>query len=448
MNCLLEALRNSINHLQVLDDIMGNHNSPDTKIYSFLRENIKKLDSSLEYNKLSEELYVGGKKRNVHKKTKFGDQTIGYGRQMILSDIMQYIINGRGYFFALRSQKAMEVYIEILLNILNQLMILDSCVVDVALRHKILKSLGEKIGIDTLCKDNDEKNKYKALLLYDGHIGFPAVKQKVSSDVCALLGLKETEQKKALNILDECYDSFFPKPVGLWGEILVYLYLIRMNVGYIFPLLLTQRLITGRADVFLKPPDFLILPFGKAQFYGIEVGAGKDIQSGNFSITTGLPTATKANANNPKRCCICGKWMLFCPLVISRYKDTSFPIKDINKPIKCVADDGGCTLFTKAQILDGSCSYAMHQGGKPSNTVMIMQTENYHFHYNCMKQDPQGSSQIKESKIVAHYPYVSGLEEFENMVCDKQLVQKQIEQLKSLIAEINKTEPKKETESK
>jgi len=199
-------------------------------------------------------------------------------------------------------------------------------------------------------------------------------------------------------------------------------------------LLLNQRLLTGESKVYLKPPDMLLLPYGQQTFYGIEVGGGKEVQSGNFSIITGLPTATKANMDNPKRCCICGKWMLFCPQVVEDYCDIDKKIEDVQKAIKCTQN---CRFFTKEDILKGKCPYAMHKGGNPENYVMKMKSSSYHFHYNCLKADAHGRDNITESSIVAYYPYVKGLEEFENMRADPVVVEKKIEELKKYLSEIN-----------
>ena len=61
--------------------------------------------------------------------------------------------------------------------------------------------------------------------------------------------------------METWFDSLFPKNIGLWGELLVYAYLLRKKIGFVFPLLLTQYLISGNYDNILKVPDFLIIPF-------------------------------------------------------------------------------------------------------------------------------------------------------------------------------------------
>lgn len=428
MDIILKAMKKSIVHLQIIDSVFSTSEYPEKDIYLKLKEEIQELDNVFPSNRFTEEFYVGGKKRNTRAQN-------GFSRQMILSDIIQYIINGRGYFYAIKSKEAMKAYIKIILNLLTQLMIFDSCVVEVELRNRILKELTKSLGSD-LYKNEENKKQYEALLIHDSYVGFPIKEPSINPEVLAKLGLNDTEINKALKNLGNYYDSLFPKILGLWGEILVYLYLLRKNLGFIFPLLLNQRLLSGNHKVFLKPPDFLLQPFGKEGYFGIEVGAGKDIQSGDFSIITGIPTATKANTDNPKRCCICGKWMIFCPKVINEYSDIDFKIEDFEKPIKCIED---CVYFTKEEILNGNCPYAMHKGGNPKNVIMKMTGSRYHFHLKCMLNDPNGKNQINESKILIYYPYVIGLENFENINIDVDLIDQKIDKLKKLISEIHRS---------
>jgi len=429
MDIFLKSLKKSIKHLEIIDKVFSNSDYPEKEIYTNIKKNIDEFNSKIPFNKFNEELYVGGKKRNY-------SNNQGYGRQMILSDVIEYIINGRGYFYAIRNKDAMKSYIGIIIELVNQLMIMDSIVVETQIRKKLLEELKEGIGKDDFFKEEDRKIEHEALLLHDYPIGFPLKNLQISEETLTKLGLNEDDKSKAITRLETYYDSLLPKTAGgLWGELLTYAYLLRLNVGFIFPLLLNQRLLTGENNVFLKPPDLLILPYGKQTFYGIEVGAGKDVQSGNFSIITGLPTATKANMDNPKRCCICGKWMLFCPIVIKKYSNIDEELTEIDKPVKCLID---CNKFSKEEIFDGKCPFAMHKGGKPKEHLMYMKGITYHFHLNCLLKDEDGRNQISENNIVTYYPYVSGLEEFEKMDVDLELVNKKIEELKKYIKETNK----------
>lgn len=428
MDIFLESLKKSIEHLQIIDSVFSQSNYPESAIYNKIKDNLKQLDETLLQNAFKEELYVGGKKRNTSNNT-------GYGRQMILADVIEYIINGRGYYYAVRNRAAMKAYIRIILEMVNQLMIFDSLVVNVALRKKVLDKLKQEIG-SSFFKEKDREMEHDALYSYDFPIGFPLKSVHINQEVLTKLGLKNGEDKKALSKLEAYYDSLLPKTAGgLWGELLVYIYLLRINVGFIFPLFLNQRLLTGNERVFLKPPDLLLLPYGRETFFGIEVGAGKDVQSGNFSIVTGIPTATKANADNPKRCCICGKWMLFCPKVIQEYSNLDENISELKKPIKCLEE---CDIYKREEILRGKCFYAMHKGGETKNNVMQMSSSSvYHFHLNCIMNDPDGKSSVSENKIVMYYPYVGGLEEFEKLHVDEAVIQSKINEFKNQLSKLN-----------
>jgi hypothetical protein len=371
---------------------------------------------------------VGGKKRNSSNNT-------GYGRQMILSDIIEYIINGRGYYYAVRSREAMKTYIRIILELVNQLMIFDSLVVNVNLRREVLDRLKREIG-PSFFKEKDREMEHEALYTHDSPLGFPLREPHVNQDALTKLGLGEKDTNKAIGRMETYYDSLLPKTAGgLWGELLVYIYLLRKDVGFIFPLFLNQRLLGGTERVFLKPPDLLLLPYGRETFFGIEVGAGKDVQSGNFSIVTGIPTATKANADNPKRCCICGKWMLFCPKVVREYSDVDKEISNLRKPINCLDE---CDIYKREEILAGKCFYAMHKGGKPKNYVMQMTSSSvYHFHLNCLNNDPDGAGEISEGKIIMYYPYVDGLEKFDDFNVDRRAIQSKIDEFKCELSKLN-----------
>lgn len=404
MNNILSSLKNSVKHLDIIDKAFLKFNHEYSSIYKYINKELRNTDKSLGGNFFTEELYVGGKKKGREK---------GYSRQMILSDVIQFIINGRGYFYAMRNQEAMKNYIKIILLMTNQLMIWDSLGTEVNMRKQVLKKLKRSIG-SSFIKDTDMQNQYHAILKYKGAIGLPVRDLKVPATIKRILN--EKDSKKAKEKLDNFYDSILPKPLGLWGELLVYTYLLRKNIGYIFPLLLIQEILSGDSNDSLNPPDFLILPrrIKSLKLLGIEVGAGKDIQSGDFSTLTGIPTTTKANMDNPKRCCICGKWILFCPYVINEYSDLDKKIENIHKPIKCTKIK--CPYYSKEEIMGGKCQYSCHQGGLNDKHVMEMKgnKNKYHFHLSCLLKTK--NHKISEAKIKTFYPYVGGLGVLEKVV--------------------------------
>ena len=88
MDIFLDALKKSVQHLQSVDKIFSRMDHPNKKEYRKIKKRILKLNSNDPNLKFTDSLYVGGKS---------GSGLTGYGRQMILSDIIQYIFFGRGY---------------------------------------------------------------------------------------------------------------------------------------------------------------------------------------------------------------------------------------------------------------------------------------------------------------------------------------------------------------
>src|SRR3989338_7975191 len=159
MDTFLDSLKKAIIHLEVIDKVFSESEFPEKDIYLKIKDNLNSLNNKLPANKFSEELYVGGKKRNA-------SNNQGYARQMILADLIEYIINGRGYFYAIRNKDAMKAYIRIILEIVNQLMVFDSLVVEVEVRKKLLEELKNKLG-DDFFKEDERKLEHEALLLHD-----------------------------------------------------------------------------------------------------------------------------------------------------------------------------------------------------------------------------------------------------------------------------------------
>jgi len=418
MDIILDALSKSIIHMQLLDKVFSKEDYPEKPEYLWLKKQIKTLNEQGK-TKFTEELYVGGKEKPRAPK---------YSRVMILSDIVTYIISGRGYFYAVKSEENMSNFIRLILVFVNQLMLFDSLTTNVQLRKRFLKTLEESFDETDLFKDDCMRKEHEALVSYDGPIGFPITEFNPTNTL--FQKLEEENAEKCQEMLENYYDSLLPKALGLWGELLTYAYLLRQKVGYVLPLLLTQQLISGYPRKKLAVPDILVIPFHieKDRIFGIEIGGGKETQSTEFFAITGITAATKANANNPKRCTICGKWMLFCPVAIERYSDLKYEITKLSSPIKCVNE---CDKFSKEQILAGECPYAMHKGGNPENVIMKMESsksagDTYHFHLRCILNDPRGSQNIDETKILTYYPFVGGLEKVEKSIENKDLIIKKL----------------------
>lgn len=436
MDIILDALSKSVMHLKLLDQVFSMENYPEKNEYLWLKTQIKRINEKGK-TKFTDELYVGGKEKPRRPK---------YSRVMILSDIVTYIISGRGYFYAVKSEENMSNFIRLILLLVNQLMLFDSMTTNIELRKKYLKTLEEGFDETDLFKEDIMRKEHQALLSYDGPIGFPIKEFNPASTIYKKLG--EKDPKKCQEMLENYYDSLLPKALGLWGELLTYAYLLRQKIGYVLPLLLTQQLISGYPRKKLVVPDILVIPFhvGKDRIFGIEVGGGKETQSTEFFSITGITPATKANANNPKRCTICGKWMLFCPVAIKRYSNLNYKIENWSSPIRCV--DECDENFSREEILAGKCPFSMHRGGNPQKVLMKMPSsksagETYHFHLRCLLKDPRGSKNIDESRIITYYPFVSGLEKLEKSIENKDLIikrlKKTLKQKEKIINNLMKT---------
>ena len=127
MDKLVDNLILAGKHLALLDKVFQENYPPYAEI-------TRKLSSLPEYDELRKEVYAGGKKRGIY----------GYGRHMILGDLLQYIFTGRGYYFAVKGQKEWESVISIIMHVVNQLILMEDVSVDVALRNKMLLGIFEK----------------------------------------------------------------------------------------------------------------------------------------------------------------------------------------------------------------------------------------------------------------------------------------------------------------
>lgn len=414
----------SIEHLNVIDQVFATENYPDKQSYLALRKAIQDLNTKAGPVSFTDELYVGGKKGAGEK---------GYGRQMLLSDIFEYIINGRGYLFAEKSANHRKFFLKMIFCLLNQLIIWDSLTVNSKLRKKVLHELESKI-VDDFFKEDDMARAHKALMKFDGDVGFDVADSPLGKD----------EKRR----LDDYFDSLLPKTAGgLWNELLVYIYLLRLNVGYILPLLLNQRLLSK--DDSMTPPDFLFIA-KEGDIFGIEVGGGKGTQSSLFQQKVrGIRMLTTENPYIPRRCPICGTWILFCDKVINDFSAIDEnPLLIVKEDIRCAHD---CNLFSYDDVLNGKCPFTQYRGpideDRKTRQKLKYDSSYYHYHFSCVlkvedktalrtigKQRKRFEKHIKKhgetpkncthstmkiTRLKANYPYVDGLEEFEKLPKEK-----------------------------
>ena len=375
-----DNLIKSVKHLQALTEVFSDStnfgNKIDWKIYDENYEALTKAISSSDI-KLFNQLY------NEE------------DRQMILADILEYIFLGRGYY-ALTSgspdtrKRKKKKFIEMILRFVNVLMSYETMTVDDKLRKTFLKKLKRKIP------EVAKEGSFKALINFQGKVGLPQ---------------RESDADKTLN---KYFDKMLPKTAGgLWHELLVFAFLLRHDLGFIAPLVLNQRLLSGSGA--LVPPDFLIITRDK-NIYGIEVGTKKEIQSGSFSLRTNIPTATidTINSRSSDRCPICKKWIPFCELVIRDFSDLDKKIP-LTPKINCLED---CDIYDKKEISEGKCRYTKYSRTEAETLkyTHIKYADGLHYHYRCVLEAlPTEERELliksrDKTALKTHYPYYSGLE--------------------------------------
>lgn len=372
MDRIYENLEKTIKHLKALHETFvneGNFSEQSFLDYENYTENLEHFETIINTD-FVDELYQQN------------------NRQMILADFIEYIFLGRMYL-NLRNRNDKENFITAVLHFVNLLMSYESITVSAEIRQHFLEELRnniEEIGNEPL---------FEELFSHQGIIGLPR---------------ERTQGSRELN---RYFDKLLPKTAGgLWHELLVFIFLMRIDLGHIIPLLLSQRLI-GKND-HLVPPDFLVLGHDK-RIYGVEVGDKKEIQSGAFSLRSSIPTATidTRNSRTSDRCPICNKWILFCPFVISHFSNFDFNIERIE--IKCL---NACDLFTDDQIMNGECKYTKYSRNSTTTYEYTHHpySDGLHYHYQCVLNAVEGEmrslivSNRDEIALKTHFPYYSGLE--------------------------------------
>jgi len=374
MEDVFGKMKSALNHLEILHSVFERRENFETEEhldYAIYKENEEKLRQVLGELDFDNQLYSAK------------------GRQMILADLLEYVFLGRGYY-SMRSKRDRQNFLRAILYFVNLLMCYEVMTVSNNLRQRVLEQLGNKI---TQLKDEEY---YEELRDFTGSVG-----------------LKRGESDAA-RYLNNYFDSLLPKTAGgLWHELLVYIFLLRHDLGYIIPLLLTQRLMSLHHSI--VPPDFLIITYDK-HLYGIEVGTKKEIQSGSFSLQTAIPTATvdTINSRTSDRCPICKRWIPLCPYVIENYSNLD---KRITKSkVRCLDE---CALYPSEQIAIGNCAYTKYSRNKAKTLQHTHHdfANGLHYHYGCVLQNVSADlkNAIIDAKdtvaLMTHYPYYGGLED-------------------------------------
>lgn len=376
----IQNLEKSVAHVKSLNDFFSNpsnYNLPNEQLdFDIYQHNLEGVINSFASINLDDELYNPK------------------SRQMILADLYEYILLGRG-FYAIGTKRQhvfkKENFVNGVLHLVNLLMNYESLTVNTNRRNRFLDFLSS--NVEGLNKEDG----FQELRRYVGNVGTP----------------KSTAGKK----IGRYFDKLLPKTAGgLWHELLVYIFILRHDLGYIIPLLLHQK-IYSKSD-HLVPPDFLLLAKDKSIF-GIEVGRGKETQSGNFSLKTNIPVVSldTINSRNSDRCPICLQWINFCPYVIKKFSNFNEEVSG-KCEIKCYEE---CDVYSKLEILNGVCPFSKYARKKAQTLLHTHHdySNTYHYHYSCVldKVGKKKKQEIIKAKdimaIKTHMPYYSGLEELE-----------------------------------
>ena len=347
---LLDRMSESVHHLAEVDRFFM-LNDPD---YRVEEESIRVIPG---FNDLMADLYFGQD-----------------GRQMILGDVVEYMITGRLLYTGYSKP---ESYVKILFHMANQVLIQENVIRNPSLRKKFMDSMEAK-GKRNFFKgpDSDWKSKYSL------------AKAAPNSDV-------DGARKPLYRVVD----SLLPKSLGTASELLVFAYLVNSQWGYVLPLLTYQRVRGPQGDV-IAPPDFVLIRRGR--LFGFEVGAGpggigKVGQSNTFMASTGAPVITllvNSPINNASyRCPACGKWILYCKTTIEEYSKQKIDL--VNSDLQEL--DSKCASFP-------DCPSAVYYGDLGDGGL--------HYHYTCVKSQPKVVRALASGRIHHMILTVEGADQF------------------------------------
>jgi len=354
MHELADRLRRSARHLSLVDTIA----SETYGEYARMREKLVAIPG---YKKLARQLYYGQERR-----------------QMMLGDILLYILTGRGFWVAVEDVEGFRQFVRILLYTANLLLIQETLLsARPAERRRFLARLrSAKIG--RFFASEKERREYEELMAFRGRI---TVREPRS--------------------LYKVMDSVLPRTPGMVLELIVYVQLLVKRLGYSVPLLVLQRLFRGQET--LAPPDYLLLrPEGNV--FGIEVGngigqfsltQGKVDQINRFTQDTSIPVIT-ATVPHLYRCAACDGWITFCDSVIERTAVGDIPSESMSA-LDC------------PQHGPNPCENAVYYGRLAANGKRLR----YHYSHltrNRYVQQVLRNEEVRRRKLLHYFPYVNGLE--------------------------------------
>lgn len=333
---ILDASEKLVEHLRQLKITFSkksNYTSPDD--YKLFKKNYDEFENLSSQVSFADQIY--------HKKD----------RQMKLADIIEYMFFSRGIYSLFEGNQfkedRVENFLKLILRFVNLLMIFEITTSDNKLRKSMLKNLQKTIG---------DEEEFETLYAWEEKVGMPTASAGAPNNY---------------------FDSILPKTAGgLWHEMLVYAFILKYNIGYIFPLLLTQKPISLKHK--LSPPDLVILHHKTYRYYGIEIGSLKERQSGGFMVPSGIPIISidTLNARISDRCPTCHKWIGICDKVIKNFSDVKN--QKIEDEIRCLVD---CEEFSLEDKLDGKCRYMKFKYDGKINDIEFGFADNKHHHYHC-----------------------------------------------------------------
>jgi len=363
MNDLYRKIKLAANHLIKINAVFAKKanytNEEDFIIYKENFKILRRLLQTKEIKRATLKIYnTNRKKKQIG--ISFVDEIYHqYDRQMKLADFIEYLFLSRGIYFLFQGNQfkkdRVKIFLEVILRFVNLLMIYEAITVDKKLRNKVLNKL-------KLVKEHG----FNELKKWKSKVGHP---------------------KQSKNAPAEYFDTLLPKTAGgLWHELLVYAFLLKYNVGYIFPLLLTQKPIALSGK--LSPPDLIVLHHKTFRYYGIEIGSLKERQSGGFMVPSGIPIIPidTLNARISDRCPICSRWIGICPKVITEFIENRNPLDEPINEIRCLTD---CELFTLKEKVEGKCLYMKFSSNSFRKNKYSF-TNGNHYHYHCCVNKNKG----------------------------------------------------------
>lgn len=370
---VLRRFSQSVKHMNTLDVFLRNTESE----YKRMEEKLKKMGE--DYTRFCRELYYGGDKNKGHEPRG--------SRQMILSDVFQYILTSRMIYQASKSADLRKKFVKISMYLVNEWLIMDCFGPKEALtkRRELMNKLKKEMGTD----------------FHEGGASYHTQKFDEALRYDDELIPKQPNPNPPPSRILSAYDSLFPKIRGGPIEILVYLYLIQRKFGFVVSLLIQQILLSGPNAV--TPPDLLLLR-RKGEVMGLEIGRGKEKQSADFSLLTGIPTfSIDLVDHQPFRCDGCGRWIIYCTRVIEKYSEEGIP-KNHDHILHCVS----CRHFKKGRCPEIICHInRVNRYGKERKA---------RYHFRCLTQDERDEilqdKELKHENLVAYFPLVEGLEGF------------------------------------